>query len=396
MRTSPDVWSILKSTPEQIWYAVAGAAFLALCALIWRIFGVRLPRKARARAARKRVDELATRQSSLKILEHGPGISIDDRTVREISDVFRLAMPMDLVEDLLIRPDFQETVNDTYSIFGTDRLAALGDILKIDGIEEKIAPHYRQTVEDFRAETKGIRFNSRLYGVRQFRRGRLGAEETPYVSLCVYETDYFTFRVMDAFHREIAEKEPERSLIGLKEDNDINDRLYPFLVSIGLNFVLLCPDDRIILTRRSRNVDTFGLPAESIYPSFNEAVSQTDLIIPADRKTVPSIPSCFDRGLSEELGLQAVEVNAPSYRLVGVGMNGVGLGIYGYAETKLPSTEIVTRMSGRDRGFESAAVFAVPIKKEGFRKLIRSADTSPQVRLLLAAVGVDRGFTDLY
>jgi hypothetical protein len=384
------LWDVLADTPVQLWYAFAWAAAAALAALCWRKW-----RRWKKRRRHARVDKFLrnfqSETETVKILEVGPDISINDESMRPTGDAFVIGMPDELVAELNKRPGFQGNVAAAkHRIFGADSLDALGGILDIANVRDKIEPYYRDTVREFREEANGVRFNGKLFGVRSFQRTRIGPGERPYISLTTYDSDYFTFRIMDKFHRALRDTEPEKCLGGLTCDDDIEDRLYPFLVSMGLNFIVICDDGHIILTRRSRNLDCFGLPGNPIYPSFSEALSQTDCINPADRNIVPSVFSCFVRALHEELGIKRDEVKAPHYRLVVAADNGIGLGIYGFVETRLTSTEIVVRPAGRDRGFESAQIFAIPIAAAALNEVIASRDAAIQVKYLLLALAVDR------
>lgn len=384
------LWEGLADTPVQLWYGFAWAAAAALATLCWRKW-----RKWRKRRGQARFDKVLrnvqSEATAFKILELGPDIRIDDDSMRPSGEAFVIGMPDALVAELIKRPGFQGNVAAAgHRIFGRDSFDALGDILDIADLRDKIEPHYQKTVREFQDEANGVRFNGKLFGVRSFHRSRVGPEERPYISLTTYESDYFTFRIMDKFHRALMQTEPEKGLGGPMCDDDIEDRLYPFLVSMGLNFIVICDDSHVILTRRSGNLDRYGLPGNPIYPSFSEALSQTDCINPADRDIVPSVFSCFVRALHEELGLKSGEVGAPHYRLVVAADNGIGLGFYGFAETRLTSTEIVVRPAGRDRYFESSEIFAVPLTSAALNDVIASPEAAIQVKLLLMALAADR------
>jgi hypothetical protein len=369
--------------------AVVGLVIAALAGIFFKPLRTRW-RRWRHRIGEDQIRRLTESASGINILEYGPEVVVDHASIKSVSGSFTLAIPLDVARALDLDPTFDGEVYSGTNIFGSPDLARLGEILGIADIEAAVQPHIRAIAGQFADRRHGISFNSRLIGVRRFRRTRIGRDERPYLSLDCYETDYFTFKVMDSLHRQLKQDRLGLTLESFRSDTDIADRLYPFLASIGLIFIVIGTDNKIVLSRRSRNLDRFGLKGAPIYPSFNEGLSWADH--PARQPGfghVPSIPRCVLRGLDEELGIQEREIDRTRFRLIGFGDVGIGFGVYGFVHVKLTSAEVVTRYSGPDRGFEAESFFSVLIERGSLNALLKNPDLSAQVAALIHALKAD-------
>lgn len=375
--------SDIKLIETEIFTFALGALFSYLVQL-----GRRTVKRLRLSMLNARLKRFNNKNLGITLLEFGPTIHVGIDSIRDITSKFVLPMPSEVADELEVASDFSGKLTRTGTYFGSSDCATLDRILKIDNVYDRLQPHILKVGNQFKERKFGISFNSVLYGVRRFRRTRYGPQEEPRLNIDCYETDYFTFKVIDSFHRELSQSHPQITLGSYGKDGDIEERLYPFLASIGLNFVIISADSKLILSRRSQNLDRFGYKGTPIYPSFNEALAVPDL--PEVRGMVtPSIPNCFLRGLNEELGLTDREVEQPVYRLIGFGSVGIGFGVYGYARSRLTSAEITDRFAGQDRGLESKEFFAVPLKKSKLLKIVNDKNCSPQVVVLLNALMVD-------
>ncbi|MER0240427.1 hypothetical protein [Fulvimarina sp. MAC8] len=389
-----EIWQYIRYASgnilDQGWSALAGFLLGVSVSFINKML-TGSSRRIRHFVTRKKIDYLENKSGGFKVLEYGPSILVGHDSIKSVSEIFTLPFPEDGAKTLADDPDFTGSMATIPNIFGSDNIEHLGEILEIEGVSTKIEPHIRDVSQQFLKKERGISFNSDLYGVRTFNRLRHGPNEQPRLSLTCYQTDYFTFKVMDSFHREIVKQEHSKSLRSFSKDSDISGRLYPFLTSIGLNFVIISSDRKIILTERSGNIDRFGLPGKPIYPSFNEALASQDLPHQSGLQRIPSIPLCYRRGLGEELGLSEFEVDPPTYRLIGFGDVGIGFGVYGYANANLTASEITSRLAGQDREFESSRIFAEPVSRRSFNRIIMNDYTGLQVIALLRAMKVDFG-----
>lgn len=371
---------------------IFGALLLFVVGISWRRIGQAWTRRRHKKAAAK-IKARAERSSDIVLIEYGP-LKVDHRSVTRVDETFLLPIPYPTVRNLLESQIISGDVVRSANIFGSDSLSHLGEILCIADLPRKIQPSINAVANQFENRQFGIFANNVLFGVRRIRRPREGINEAPYLELDAFRTDYFTFKVMDHFHRSISASEPEHTLLSLRslehfDDKIYNDRLYPYLSSVGLNFLVITKDDKIILTRRSTNLDTFGLNGSPIYPSFNESLAIAD-IPSAHGFSHPSIPLCFLRGLDEELGIHEDEIEKVTYRMTACGSVGIGFGVYGYAHSKLLAEEIVRRPRGQDRNFESSQVFSIDLSGKAIVHLIeRERDIGSQVVTLLLALKTD-------
>ena len=145
--------------------------------------------------------------------------------------------------------------------------------------------------------TGGCLFNGSKYGVLDYRIARSNDEkEFPLLNLYCFDTDYYTDRVLTELWRGL-DASQRRSHSELA-----NQRSIAFLsCSLGVNCVVICADDKILITQRSARV---GLSTSRLHISMNEGLTQTD----RDTGDVPSVRLCLLRGLREELGVRESEI----------------------------------------------------------------------------------------
>lgn len=150
---------------------------------------------------------------------------------------------------------------------------------------------------DFISNSNGCLFNGAKYGILKYQISRTNDErEFPILNLYCFDTDYFTDRVLTELWKKVP-KDIRQAQTELKKHQVI-----PFLsCSLGVNCVVVCADDKILITERSARV---GLSTSLKHISMNEGLTQTD----RDSGGTPSAKLCLLRGLREELGIQEVDI----------------------------------------------------------------------------------------
>lgn len=151
--------------------------------------------------------------------------------------------------------------------------------------------------KDFISNSNGCLFNGAKYGILKYQISRTNDErEFPILNLYCFDTDYFTDRVLTELWKRVP-KDIRQAQTELKKHQAI-----PFLsCSLGVNCVVVCADDKILITERSARV---GLSTCLKHISMNEGLTQTD----RDSGGIPSAKLCLLRGLREELGIQEVDI----------------------------------------------------------------------------------------
>jgi hypothetical protein len=177
-----------------------------------------------------------------------------------------------------------------------DLIAFLSDHFGVP-IKEYLPPIIQRVAKDFASMSNGCLFNGNKYGILDYRVARTNDEkEFPILNLYCFDTDYFTDRVFTELWKSLP------SEVRNKHSELSNQRSVAFLsCSLGINCVVICADDKLLITQRSTRV---GLSTNQKHISMNEGLTQTD----RDTGDVPSIRLCLLRGLREELGIRETDI----------------------------------------------------------------------------------------
>lgn len=164
-------------------------------------------------------------------------------------------------------------------------------------INEYLQPIIQQVAKDFASSSNGCLFNGDKYGIFDYRISRTNDEkEFPVLNLYCFNTDYFTDRILTELWKALP--------AGLRQFHSElpNQKAISFLsCSLGINCVVICADDKLLITQRSSRV---GLSTSRKHISMNEGLTQTD----RDIGDIPSVKLCLLRGLREELGVQETDI----------------------------------------------------------------------------------------
>lgn len=154
-----------------------------------------------------------------------------------------------------------------------------------------------RVAKDFASSSNGCLFNGNKYGVLNYRVSRTNDEkEFPILNLYCFETNYFTDRVFTELWMTLP--------IDIRQIHSelSNHQPITFLsCSLGINCVVICADDKLLITQRSSRV---GLSTSRKHISMNEGLTQTD----RDAGDIPSARLCLLRGLREELGVRESDI----------------------------------------------------------------------------------------
>lgn len=238
--------------------------------------------------------------------------------------------------------------------------------IPITDLPQRIAASRQKVFLQFLNQENGCYYNNKKYGIYSIRPyGRTeDLSETPVLEIELYETDYFTHRVMkDVCKQLVAEQHPHFDHLNYVnlEENCI------FFTSLGLNLLLLDSAYReepcTILTERSTNAaETYQQQQYSV--SVVEGVSLSDY--DPYQKTV-NITLAAYRGLQEELGVQSRMVKADSLRFYELFVNRRNLEMGLTCSIELDKSKSieddVLRCHGKDEMIEVAGKRLLPLKE---------------------------------
>lgn len=177
-----------------------------------------------------------------------------------------------------------------------------------EDIAELLEKSRMKIAQMFVDRTDGMYFNNLRFGVissdSNFRTP--DAQERMVYNVYLFQTDYFTHRVVEDLLDSITSSSVEIS----KET--LNEKLSWLRTSLGLSVILRIPaSNKILMTIRSREA-AYTQDCDLFYVSVTETFSFTDY----DYNGNPSLQKCLLRGLDEELGIQEYMVDMSSIRFL--------------------------------------------------------------------------------
>ena len=248
--------------------------------------------------------------------------------------------------------------------------------IPIADLGKRIDLSRKKVLKQFLNRENGCYFNNKKYGVSDVRRFERmeDAGEQPRLTLVMYETDYYTHRVMkDVCKQLIAEGDPF-----LTAQLDYNDLRYSriFFTSLGVNVLLsedeLRKDRKVLLTSRSTNAaETYSKHLFSL--SAIEGVSLSDYD-PFTRNV--DLNAAVTRGLLEEIGVDESMIKTDKIHFYDLFVNckNLEMGLTCSVELKRDLTieEDVKAKRGKDEALEVADKMAV--KVTDLRKFVTDND----------------------
>jgi len=245
-------------------------------------------------------------------------------------------------------------------VFNLD--TSLDDLSELTGVKklpELIEKQRRIIAQQLNPTADGKQFfNALKLGVYSIQETR-SASQRAEISMSLYETDYFTHRVMRGVYQEFSLGQQHALLPNVHSlFVSARDRVRPFLTSFGIAALVLCPSSTgrgrdLILVKRSSRVHS---EAGQLNLAMNEGLNSADLV--GNRV---AIGSWLRRGFSEELGIEAAVINEAmsiEYSDIYLVRTRMELGLISCVEFDVPWSQVL-RSAGRD---ETLEIDAAPIK----------------------------------
>jgi len=195
--------------------------------------------------------------------------------------------------------EFFEIHKDT-GFNGADNFDEMAKQSGINNLPELIETARYEVANSFLKSENGLYFNASKYGVWEIDfTSKFGNKETRHLSLSLYHTDYFTFKVTQNIYKKISK---EYNLT--KDITPTKLKKYNlFLSSFGINALLLLKDKDMgdICIFSERSILASDTDKSNVYHiTMNEGLNIDDKD-PLDDKV--RLSNCLERGFWEELGL---------------------------------------------------------------------------------------------
>lgn len=177
-----------------------------------------------------------------------------------------------------------------------------------DKVGELLEKSRMKIAQKFVDRADGMYFNNLLFGVisSDSNSRTPDAQEKMVYNIDLFETDYFTHRVVEELLDSITLSPVEIS------KGRLNEALSWTRTSFGLSIILRIPASKeILMTKRSREA-AYTQDRDLFYVSATETFSFTDY----DHNGNPSLQKCLLRGLEEELGIPEHMVDIASIRFL--------------------------------------------------------------------------------
>jgi hypothetical protein len=284
---------------------------------------------------------------------------------------FYLAFPYKLREQVLtIDEDFE--MHDDWLFNESNTLTSMGEKMEISNFEALINKHRAIVANYFINETNGCKFNRPKYGVYSIRfLNGVGKEEEAGAKIELYDTDYFTHRVMRSVYNEL--KEQGNSIATIKQ-GAIRNELFKynlFTTSIGINIFLLMDSihgESIIFSRRSANA-----AHEENQFKYNstimEGISKSDYE-PYEKRV--SLQLAARRALNEELGI-GYELFNPKIRFHDIFLerNYLEIGLTASVEIEGIFEESVRDLPAKDKELELDRLVPIPLATQALNQFVK-------------------------
>ena len=378
--------------PVELIYLLAGSAILFFLQKVYKYIKKRLARKR----LKKELELLKQKQKTIKVIDLAngdPDFSNENIFVRTI-DLFgrKKSLFIDLhashkkvLRELEIKKGFKgeqrSNFNKDRSFDGSNSFDDIAKLTEIEKLPELIEKHRLIIGEKFINSKDGMIFNAKKYGVYNLNFTRFGENEKPGVELDLFETDYFTHRVLRSIYHELKEKKHR-----IANANTHNYLQYtPFFTSFGINTLLITEGDKgkeIILSKRSTKVNT----KESMYHiTMNEGLSATD----KDPFDKIDLELCFKRGLLEELGITEKLYNLStrgSFYDFFLEFNNFEIGLTSVLEMELNFKKDIQPLVARDKVLENSYFISIPLKQKEISKFVKENKFIPHGQYVLERV----------
>lgn len=368
--------------------SIVSASVGAVAVLLWNSYRRRFARALDRTSYEYRNREMLGEHNSAVIDHAVPEFLVDDLSIRDKGQVFKIAMPTESLKRYNTSHKIdRETQGVVGQIFGSSDLSYLAEITEIPDIVDRIERARMRVAQWFEEKTNGCLFNGIKFGAYRYNFDAVEKGEQRRMSIEVFETDYFTDRVMTEVHRQLLEENPDHPAGQVERAESLNSHYFPFFCGIGINaFVLTDNQERIVFSERSRNVEASNASEAdiSMHVSMNEAVSQSDISLSPieDRKIL--LNRAFHRGIWEELGLPQGDprMGQPHFHSAIVVKNTAQLGLVCWATFNGTFSEL-NDLRGKDKFLESNQLVSVAFESAAISKFLKSQKFIPYSRYAL-------------
>ena len=238
--------------------------------------------------------------------------------------------PPDLVKSqsfYVAYPDFmkkalEERLGDSFSDYfeihpdtafgGNSDFSEMGEELGLRNFPLLIEESRNQVAKAFVDGRNGWHFNAAKYGIWDINFAcKQGERELRSLQMSLYDTDYFTFNVMQSIYRKMRQDDQYQDIV-----KDMTEDLTPaklhryraFLGALGVNALVILDDPKlgkvcVFAERSSMAADSKGKGTYHI--TMNEGLTLSDKDAFEGRVR---LSNCLNRGLWEELGLTTDEL----------------------------------------------------------------------------------------
>ncbi len=374
---------------------VGGIAAGQITRLVLTRFGIgatgMLTRWRKKRALSK-LEKAKLVSAGFRVIEHGPSIVVEDDALVDSGESFYIAPPEEEAAEIATATGGHLTfsVSQAFGRHPKEFFATHASGRYIEYYREALRIETRRLCN----QTSSMVFNGPLYGIRSLKSGiRVGNDERPKLFAKFYRTDYFTFLVVQKMIDLMNDADKDRLLSFASNSSTIGEEFFPFIPSVGLNAFVFSEDERkVLLVIRSKNAARFE-GQRDIYPSVNEALSQTDVVNTVRNGECPSLRRCLIRGFEEELGITESYLEDIQFSHVAYGTVGVGLGVFATCKTTKTFEEIRNLMPAKDRAIEVTDFIEVDFNKKGLLKIIDDGRCSRHVAASLLMIAAARGIS---
>lgn len=306
---------------------------------------------------------------------------------------FYIGFPNDLLDEALsLDPDFE--VHDDTFFHDNQSFESLANQMKIPELESLINKHRLIISNHFLTRSNGCHFNRPKYGVYHMQcTERLEHDELTSVKIELFNTDYFTHRVMRSVYAEL--KEQGHPIANIKQGNiqQILSSYNVFTTSIGINILLLMDSaagESVIFSRRSAG----AAHTENSFKynsTVMEGLSQTDYDSFQGRV---SLDLAAKRALLEELGIQ-YETFHPTIRFHDLFLekNYFEIGITASAEIDGVFEATIMDLPGKDKEMEIDKLVPIPLQQQKMNAFIQKHNFYAQGLYTLKMIAARRGIT---
>lgn len=346
----------------------------------------------RRRVTRKRVKELSC-NDDLNILTLGSGMPAykpNHLNLRTLGKSFYIGFPQELLQDVLaVDPNFE--IHDDFLFHDHTTLDQLGEQMAIPQFSELVDKHRYIMARHFIEQTNGCYNNQKKYGVYSINIiNAIDKEEKAGATLELFDTDYFTHRIMRSIYSELKAQNHPISQLEIGNIRHELSRYNAFTTSLGINLFLIMHSEHgesIIFSQRSAH----AAHEESRYKynsTVMEGISQTDY---EHHEEAVSLMTGARRALHEELGISPDLIDLHiEFHDIFLQKDFFEIGFTASASSSCTFEEVVRDLPAKDKELEIARLVPVPLESKKLSEFIKSHEMYPQGLYTLKMVAARR------